>query len=116
MCVDIFAPGFPITIDFLHERIYFSTAHDTLTAVEGCDVFIRNDDPKRTIDRLRIQFPHSIDWPIRFSAGVEIPPPPVHDREPNWFGSYRALHGDVFEHDPEDGSRKLQGHYVTGEF
>ena len=76
MCVDLFAPGNAITIEYLHERVYINTSHQHLSANVTVDAFIRNDNfDSRPIQSLRFQFPHVIDWTRAGSIEVGEPTP-----------------------------------------
>ena len=105
MCVEIFAPGRPVTIDYLHERIYFTFDHAVLSAYLVCEAFIHNDfTPPRHggggdrghIERLRVQLPHYIDWaqPPGAESYIEAVEWTAIPDELTWHGEYTRDDGD----------------------
>ncbi len=63
MCIDIFAPGSAVTLEFLHEQVWLSIGENQrLHAQLVCDAFLCNESEAR-VDSIRIQFPQYIDIP-----------------------------------------------------
>lgn len=61
MCIDIFAPGRCIDIDFLHEQIWFDidlSASTRLIVTEVYDILIRNPKHNSSLTQVHALFPH----------------------------------------------------------
>src|SRR5688572_11274483 len=125
MCVDIFAPGFPITLDFLHERLYFVPGHNCISVYEWCDAFIRNDHPTERIENLRIQLPHHVEWTPNAGGprGIEANEGPMEQPLTAWYGSFTPDDTpDDVTHDPDSlhglykDTRKHTAPLLAGDF
>ncbi|HEY1189922.1 MAG TPA: hypothetical protein VGE74_19890 [Gemmata sp.] len=122
MCVDIFAPGHPITIEFLHERLYFVSDHGTLQAFECCDAYIHNDEPNgnKAIEVLRIQIPHDIGLKPDGSSKISVNVVSPFATETRWYGTFSPDPdgSDDVIHDPDmdDTTQKFQARQLDGTF
>jgi hypothetical protein len=90
MCVDIFAVGHAITIQFLHEQLWFEVGYRTISSDLVVDAFIKNDGDE-PIDQIRLQLPHFAPFDqveVLSTPSVVINDGHLHTHQYNWIGKF----------------------------